>query len=282
MIRTFQITVLSCLGFYLIGCIGSEQSPPMWEQVKIGDIAPSRNGQQSVGELLNTINFDVYIFEIPAENVSKLNDAWQILYLKPLLFTNYNAFRANSFMVRFGQVQMWQRVNDLLRAAGGQKIVTVSLLLPDGQTNDLIITGLDTKQSISFIAVNGRREGATIGPGILVLRIKAEKIPQLRGVCKLIAYPVFTVPIRSSIPELTARAKFREFLFSSAAFGLKMSPGDFVVLAPEKYISSQTTLGSLFFSKPEGSLFSSPTERRAPELKPAIRVFLLVCSRISD
>jgi len=281
MIRAFQIAFLSCLGFYMVGCRSSEQSEPKPEQIKIGDIAPSRSDQQPATDLLNTVNFDVYIFEIPAENISKLNDAWQILYLKPLLFTNYNAFRANSFMVRFGQMQIWQRVNDLLRAADGQKIATVSLLLPDGQTNDLIVTELNSKQSISFIAANGSGQGATIGPGNLVLRIKAEKIPEARGVCKLIAYPVFTVPIISSIPELVARAKLREFVFFSAAFGLKMGPGDFVVLAPERYISDQSTLGGLFFSKPEGSLFFSPADPRKSEPKPTAKIFLLVCSRIN-
>lgn len=281
MIRAFQIAVLSCLGFYMVGCRGPEQSEPKPEQIKIGDLAPSHNGEHPAADLLNIVNFDVYIFEIPAENVSKLNDAWQILSLKPLLFTNYNAFRANSFMVRTGGVQMWQRVHDLLRAAGGQKIVTVSLLLPDGQANDLIVTGLATRQSISFIADNGSGQGATIGPGNLVLRIKAEKIPEARGVCKLIAYPVFTVPIISSIPELVARAKLREFVFSSAAFGLKMGPGDFVVLAPERYISDQSTLGGLFFSKPEGSLFFRSADPRKTELKPTARIFLLVCSRIN-
>jgi len=265
----------------MVGCRSSEQSEPKPEQIKIGDLAPSRSDQQPAADLLNTANFDVYIFEIPAENASKLNDAWQILYLKQLLFTNYNAFRANSFIVRFGQVQMRQRVHDLLRAADGQKITTVSILLPAGQTNDLIVTALNTKQSVSFIADDGSSQRATIGPGNLVLRIKTEKIPDLRGVCKLIAYPVFTVPIISSIPELVARAKLREFVFSSAAFGLKMGPGDFVVLAPERYISDQSTLGGLFFSKPEGSLFFSPADPRKPEPKPTARIFLLVCSRIN-
>jgi len=281
MIRVFQIAFLSCFGFYLVGCKGPAESEPKPEQIKISDLAPSGSGKQSAAELLNTANFDVYIFEIPAENAGKLNDAWQILYLNPLLFTNYNAFRANSFMVRTGGVQMWQRVHDLLRIAGGQRIMTVSLLLPDGQANDLIITALDTKQSVSYIAAEGRSEGATIGPGNLVLRIKAEKIPQLRGVCKVIAYPVFAVPAISSIPELVARAKLREFVFSSAAFGLKMGPGDFVVLAPQSYISDQSTLTGLFFSKPEGSLFFHPADPRKPELKPAVRIFLLVCSRIN-
>jgi hypothetical protein len=60
-----------------------------------------------------------------------------------------------------------------------------------------------------------------------------------------------------------------------------MSPGDFVVLGPEKYLSDQTALGGLFFSNPQGSMFFSKTERKPPQLKPAVRIFLLVCTGIN-
>jgi hypothetical protein len=280
MIRAFQITFLGCLALFLIGCKGHERIEPEYNQVKIGDIAPSHKGKQQTAELLNTVSFDVHIFEIPSDNIIKLSDAWRMLYIQPLRFTDYNAFQANSFIVRFGQISALETIHDLLLAAGGQKIVTVSLLLPDSQAIDLAVTGLNKSQSISFIAADGIKQGATIGPGILVLRMQAEQVPESKSKCNLIAYPVFTTSIRSSIPELAARAKFREFQFSSAAFGLKMGPGDFIMLGPEKYIDDQLSLGSLFFSKPEGSLFFSP-EHGAPKVKTAVRIFLLVCSRIN-
>ena len=154
MIRVFQITVLSCIGLFLIGCHGSEQIEPKPEQVKIGDIAPSHKAKQPSTELLNTVSFDIYIFEIPAENIIKLSDAWRMLYIKPLRFTDYNAFRANSFRVRFGQISALETIHDLLLAAGGQKIVTVSLLLPDGQAIDLTITGLNTSHLLPIMVQN--------------------------------------------------------------------------------------------------------------------------------
>jgi len=58
-----------------------------------------------------------------------------------------------------------------------------------------------------------------------------------------------------------------------------MGQGDFVLLGPKEYISDQTALGGLFFSNPKGSLFISKTERKPPEVKPAVRIFLLVCTR---
>jgi hypothetical protein len=169
----------------------------------------------------------------------------------------------------------------MLYGADGQKVVTVSLLLSDGADQDLIVTGLDRQQTINYTGVNGSKEAATIGPGIIALRMKAEKIAGSRDVCTLVAYPVFALPAASAVPQLSVRAKRREFLFPSAAFGLKMGPGDFVVLGPREYISDQTTLSSVFFSKPEGSLFFSATERKPPELKPAVRIFMFLCTKIN-
>jgi hypothetical protein len=60
-----------------------------------------------------------------------------------------------------------------------------------------------------------------------------------------------------------------------------MGPGDFILLGPKEYVSDQTALGGLFFSNPEGSFFFSETERTPLERKPAVRLFLLVCTRTS-
>jgi len=283
------MALLSCLGFYLIGCKAPEQSQLKQEQVKIGDISPPYSNQRSIGTTLNTIDFNIHIFEVPAENADKISDLWGLLYTEPLKFNSNQAFIANSFVVRFGRIRMLNRINDLLCTAGGQKLMTVSLILPNGQANDLTVRGLNIKQNVSYIAANGQSEGirqfCRIGPGILALRIKAEKIPNLRDVCELIACPVFTVPAKSSIPQLFVRAKAREFSFSSVAFRLRMAPGDFIVLGPEKYnppTADKTTLDGLFFSRPEGSLFPSTTGRIAPEHKPVVRIFLLVCAGMSN
>jgi hypothetical protein len=163
---------------------------------------------------------------------------------------------------------MWDIIANVLRDAGGKKIEKVSLLLPDGETSDLTIAELDKEQTIFYISSSGSLEGVTVGPGKLILRIKVEKIPGSRGVCNVIAQPVFTPPITSPIPQLAEREKANEFLFTSAGFHLKMSPGDFVLLGPEKYLGHQITLGSLFFSRPR------------PE--PTVRMFLIICIRIID
>jgi len=270
-------SVLLC--FCLIGC-ASPQEEPIWEKVKIGDLAPHHGDKPPSARLIKTINFDLHIFEIPAENIDKLDDTRKTLYTKPLRFNSLHAFGANSFSVHFGQIRMLDQIYNLLLAASGNIIAKVSLMLADGQAETITITGLDVPRTIFFTSTYGSREGANIGPGILALRLKAQTIPGSRGVCDVTAYPVFSPPIiKGAIPQLDARAKIREFPFSAAAFALKMSPGDFILLGPKEYISDQTALGGLFFSNPEGSLFFSETERKPPERKPAVRIFLLVCTR---
>jgi len=283
MVRGVHIAILGCVGLGVIGCgdrAAGDKPSAAQAGVKIGDIGPSGPGGQSGAELLKTINFSVYIIEAPAENIDKLAEFWSVLDARPLRFNSAGAFKANSFSAGFGQVRMWDKVYALLRGAGGQELGTVSLLLTNDQASDLAVSGLDYKQKVSFVSGDLSPQTATIGPGILALRIKATKMPGVQGACMVVAHPVFTVPITSPVPELAARAKSREFPFTAAAFGLKMSSGDFVVLAPEKYIGDLTTLGGLFFSNPAGSPFFDPDQRKPPERKPAIRLFLMVCVRI--
>ncbi len=258
--------VLICTAAFLTSCKAPEKDKPIWQQAKISDLATSSDVNNPGARLLKTINLDIHIFEMPAEDINVLNYVQQMLYTKPLQFNDYDAFKANSFSIGFGQIQMWNTIANVLRDAGCKHIETVSLLLPDGETNDFTIARLNKEQTIFYISTAGSMEGATIGPGKLALRIKVEKIPGSRGVCYVNAQPVFPSPITSPIPQLAAQAKSAEFLFTSAGFYMKMSPGDFVLLGPDKYIGHQITLGSLFFSRPKP--------------KPTVRLFLIICTGI--
>jgi hypothetical protein len=265
--------------FCISGCAQPEPEVPIWETVKIGDLSPRNIDETKQVELLKMTKLDVRIFEIPAENIAEIDKIRKRLFIRPLKLKDYEAFNANSFLVRFGQVDLWRQTNDWLLGAEGRNIANVSLMLADGQAQTIAITGLDRPQPIYYTAVDGSLQGANVGPGIFGLRINADEIPGSRGVCNLVAYPVFSPLMQGAIPQLKEVEKSREISFTSAAFGLKMSPGDFVFLAPKKNIGDQTTLGGLFFSNPRGGLFFSKTKE--PEYKPAVRIFLLVCIGIN-
>ena len=118
--RFFQIAVCGLTVVILGGCSGSKQNQdePIWKHVKLRDLAtPDVNGQTD--SQLKTINFNVFIYEMPAAKIGDLNDIWQVLYTRQLQFSNYDAFRANSFKVGFGQEgQNWGKIGEVLRKAG--------------------------------------------------------------------------------------------------------------------------------------------------------------------
>lgn len=265
--------------FCLSGCDKPEPEVPVWEKVKIGDLTPRDGGKTQSEELLKITRLDVQIFEIPADNIDEIDKIRKKLFIRPLQLKDYEIFSANSFLVRFGQVDLWRQTNDWLLGADGRNIANVSLMLADGEAQTITIKGLDRPQPIYYTAADGLRKGANVGPGIFGLRVNANKIPGSRGVCNLVAYPLFSPPMRGAIPQLKEVGKLHEFPFTCAAFGLKMSPGDFVFLAPKEYISDQSSLAGLFFTNPQGGLFFSKT--KSPEYKPSIRIFLLVCTGIN-
>jgi hypothetical protein len=265
----------------LSGCPGSRKEPVL-DDIKIGDLASSGNGRRLQPTPLNTIDFEIHIFEMPAENIDKLEKIQNQLFIRPLRLTNYPAFTGNAFSVRFGRFDMWNEILEKLLAADSHKLANVSLMLPDGMEETISITGLKGPRTILFVGDSGKTEGANVISGIFGLRIKADRIRELPGVCDIVVNPVFSPQIRSGIPDLDERGKLRDFLFTPAAFGSRMSPGDFILFSPTEYLDDQKSLGSLVFSNPQGSMFISNSGKKPPEVKPAVRVFLFMCTRISE
>lgn len=277
--RVLHTAVLCGLSTLLLGC-NEPKEPPIWEQVKIGDLTARHEGGPSQPQSLKSISLSVRIFEIPAENADKLGDVWQALYIRPVRFYNAYAFQANMFSVGYGDMRMSGVLDEALTEAGAQRIIDMSTLLADGETQDMTIVPLRQEQPLSYIDVDGSREQARVGPGIISLRIKAVKVPGTRDSCSLVAAPAFAVPMQSSIPQLADRFKAREKQFNAAAFGVRMSPGDIAVLGPSVYISDDTMLPGLFFSNPQGGPFPGDSKAALPKPGPAVRVFAIVCTGV--
>ena len=281
MIRAIQIAVLICLCLPLAGCPTPEEKS-LWDNIKINDLAPEHGDGEPENKTIQTINFDLHIYEIPADNISKIDEIRRTLDTGPLRFNSRLAFSSNSFSVYFGQLKTWNTISDLLITAGGERRSRTSLLLPDGQTEDITVAGFDYPLTVYYTSSRGTREGARIGPGHLVMRIKAGSSPTLSDAANITIYPVFLVPIGNTVPQLNARTKLREFPFTAAAFGLNMSPGDFIFLSPEEYVTEKSSLGGLFFNNPRGSMFFQKDKHKPPEFKPGFRVYMLTCTGIRN
>ena len=283
MIRLLEIATLSILLVSLFGCEKAEEKP-IWDEVKIRDLVPAGPDGSMPSQALKTINFNVIVFELPAQNLGTLDKTWELLYTRALSFADYEAFEADSFAVGFGRSGRLAPVIDTIEQAHGKRIQNAALLLSDNQSNDMPVARLFERQMLFYHTRGGAPGKKMLGPGTIVMRVEAQKIPGLRGLCSLSTIPVFTVGSSSAIPQLEQRRRDAEFAFEESAFSLKMGVGDFFLFGPRQYFDDQITLSGLFFSKPQGSLFLIRSETdpsaRKPQHLPAVRVFLFVCSGI--
>jgi hypothetical protein len=264
----------------LAGCKTKPKEQQIWEQVKIGDLAP--RDKLSAPQFHSTVVIDVQILDLPADRVDRLDDIWPVLSATPIKLSSYNAFTENSFRMRHGRTDAWSQVRSLLAEAGAQKAGTVSLIVPANDFTDLPVAELSTGREITYVGNNLMKQTAHVGSGVLALRLRAEPIPWARGVHKIIGYPTYTIPVVSAIGPLQAKARENEFYFAPAAFAVQMAPGDLIVIGPDEYTGERQTLGGLFFNRPEGILFFNPAKRTPPEIKPGVRIYVLICSAIND
>jgi hypothetical protein len=284
-----RLSGVAALTFGLVlGVAGCPTTPQtareqeIWEGVKLSDLAPPRNDRLPPAQVLGTVGIEIHTMDVPAANVDRLDDLWQMLSPGTIRMSSYNAFTENSFRVKSGRTEMLDRIRQLLADADGRPVATTSLVLPDNDKTDFPIAELPAGRAIGFVGSNLTKQSVTVGPGVLALRLRAEPIPWARGVRKIIAYPAYTLPLGIPIPELQAGARQREFYFAPAAFALQMAPGDLVVLGPDEYTGERRTLGGLFFNNPAGTVFFNPSKRLPPARKPAVRLYILVCTGMSS
>ena len=264
--KIFQTIAIVCVPLFLI-CCGSQQQPQkVWEEVKLRDLAPANNQQQTFRKI-SFVDFQILIFEIPADNISKLDEISKILYLQSIQFNNFNAFSANSFSTGLGRTSMGDKIFSLLAAAGGKRTGTISLMLNEGQADDVPVNRLSRRNEIFYTAADGTTKSTPLGPGILALRLKTEKDPVFKGVCNVTMTPVQTSGTTMWQGGQNA-VRPGNVVFENCSINMKMSPGDFIFLRPQKYINNQLSLGGLFFSRPSS--------------KPVVMTYLIACTGIND
>ncbi|MFC1739734.1 hypothetical protein ACFL1G_11920 [Planctomycetota bacterium] len=266
MARKLQIMVLIIAAVVLGSCGRSKREKPIWEELKVTDLPPSEPNDSWPFEMIKTANFDVYIIEIPEANSPRLNDLWQMLTREQLQIADYRAFTANSFLAGLGRGDIVEQVDRLLLEAAGRTRNKVTVLIPEGQTQDVGIAQLQNQRSIFYISTSGSMTGATVGPGNIALRLKPEKAPGSVGLCNLNVCSVFIPPALPSLESIEERQKKNQFIFEPVTFNAIMRPGDFLVLGPQQVDADPSTLNSVFFSRKEP--------------KPVVRIYLLLCTGV--
>ncbi|MBN2589266.1 MAG: hypothetical protein JXA96_05365 [Sedimentisphaerales bacterium] len=245
--------------------------------IKIGDLAPVYPDGSPGNNLLKAISIDFHVLEIPEENFSKLDEIRRTLNIRPIKFNNYLAFSANSFSAYYGRNQTRSTVYDLLQIAGAKHVTNQAIILIDGETTDIPIQQLPQMQVVYFSNLSGDKEAARVGPGYITMHISVKKADTLDDAASVAMFPLFTRMSANTISQYAQLEKLHDFPFYSAALQLNMIPGDFIFLAPESHIDDQTTLSGLFFSNPQGSMFFDPQDKKPPERKPSVRIYVITC-----
>lgn len=258
------------------GCKQPVQEPPIWDKVKIGDLAPGPSADRGVSEF-NALNIEIHVYSIPVQNLKKTRDLWEPLRLKGLRYENQQAFEANGFRAARARITAWDTLVSALSRVQAQKLRTVSFLLSQGYENDLPLANLSARQDVTFTGIDETARRILIGPGTIAWRLRVERVRASPKESRLTAYPVFKLAGVSPMPYQTSLTESSQIAFLSAAFTVRMGYGDLIVLGPRESLGAASSLGGLFFGIPN-HLFLGLDKNEPVKSCPAVRVFVLTCS----
>jgi hypothetical protein len=256
------------------------EPPPLWERVDLSDLESSDSpGSQSL-QPLESINLDVYYYEVPVDQVKTLQKVWNPLNKQGIRFKNAMSFQNNGFQFSHAQLDKLSWIIGNLEEVQAQKIGTFALILAEGYDSDLAITPLPGSHTISFLDTKGNTQSAKIGPGQLNLRLRAQKSRNSPYPDEIVAYPMVTVASHKGIEKLKELASRYEVAFMSSSFSVRIRPGDVFLLGPEEFYGDMTTLGGLFFTNPRGRVFAPSRLGGLPTHKQTVRAYVILCTSI--
>ena len=263
MSHLFKILIVFSVIASLAGCNNAKQDADI-EGIKIGELAPT--GRRIQTQILQATSIDVIAYELPAEKQEVLESIRQMLDSGVIKYTDVNGFLENGLMAAAGDMGTIDKVDQMLKAARAKKLSTTTLMIASGQTDVLTLAKLSRRTTISYIRRAGVVENVEAGPGIVGLQITARKFGKTT-VSSVGVMPIITVSTEGLPPQLAEKVKENELRIYSAAFRLNMKPGDFLVLAPNRYKADEQVAVSRFFI------------RRSP--KPTVRVLLFICTSVT-
>jgi hypothetical protein len=237
----------------LTGCKPKEKG--IWEDIKMTDIPPAKFDGPSGVEMIQTANFDIFVYEIPQDNLDQLDEVWEMLSKRGVYLLDYRAFSANSFQIGLGRAAMLESINNIMKEARGRAINKLTLLIPEGESEDVEAVFLNKPQSIFYVSVDGSVIGKTLGPGNITMRLLVKNIPNLTGTSN-VQFSVVFKPPETALNALEIRPDTGEYLFTPVLFNVSMGSGDLIVLGPQELSKDPSTLDGLFFDEKEkGSFF---------------------------
>jgi len=168
------------------------------------------------------------------------------------------------------------------------------LIVFDNTGDAISVVWVDPGQTIFYFGEDGSVGGLSPGMGELILQLKAEPVPEVRGAAQVVIQPVFRQGMEGGLGRLAGRDENDEKVFSFARFTLKMSDGDFILLGPSEYKKDKTLLSGLFFAgRGDFLLRKKPPQQEKQKVStgdnyvlqrniPLVRMYLIVCMKVGD
>jgi len=228
--RLFVFLFIFSVAF--VGCEDPDRRPIqiVTEGVKISDLSPPDKPAMPP-----EIHFRIYTFILSEQMLAESDNIFEILGKDTFTFVNSEAFKANGFATGYAKDNLWSELGRRLKQAGAVGVKDTAMIVYDNKGDDLVFGTLNKRVTIDYFTSSDASFKTNISPGKLAWRIIATPIEDKPGTAKVnisaVSKPDFS---RSADPFLESR-KPKAVIYDASRFELEMSPGGFLVLAPEKY-----------------------------------------------
>jgi hypothetical protein len=258
-LSTIILIILTCT---LAGC---NRGGHIGDISKISDIAQSPRENQS--HYINA-GFYVYFFELPADEFDLLSDSLTEPNNPDMKFSAPEIFTENGFVLTGGSRSDWAELGSKLLMAQAQKTKTISLMVHEGISDDIVVNTLKSTRRI-FCKVSGNKFlYLKLGPGTAGLRLKIEPVIGLLGICSVDVTPVFVFGQMDKDGRFIKNKLLRDTVFESSTVNFRIRPGQFVLFGPESFELEHRMLSGTFFSPQNPPL--------------TVRLVLLACNVIRE
>jgi hypothetical protein len=244
----YLFIVLLFISFLTGGTGSNVSSRKPWLDIKASELI---SRQQLPERKAINVSLHIYLFQIRTDKLAQIQEQFSQPYTLPVKYNDPCAFWENGIIGCAGDRTSWQKVAALLTQSQPETKKHISLLIDENAAQDIVVTQVPRPVSIVY------RSGSTIAgigfdTGTVILRIKVNSLIGLRQACRLDVTPVYrTDAARQKAKKILVRRENREFIFESAAFNVRLQPGQFVLLVPAEkqtdQAESQTISNILFY-----------------------------------
>ena len=253
----FFISILVPL-ILLSGCSENAETV-LVDGEKFSDIKPMYKNWQTGNGL--SVDIIAYSIAIPKDSLVELESVWSLLIDEKIVFKNRELFDKNGFRGALGSFATWLAVKDMLSQLDAGISNTSILKIADAQTDKIPLRKFHGNNIIYYHIASGDFESVTVGSGDVALALKIESLPAIKGRVKVVIAPGY-------LPDKQSQGYYKH-IFTEVGLSFNISPGEFLMLAPQQYPKSSSTI--------DGAVFKTVSKNN--EL---LNVYIIACGRIFE